>query len=111
MALARLLRVGCLVLVGAGCGGKVSEPGTGTGGASQGKDGGSGSDGVPSRPLGACHPGTPPSAGLPCPWLSDGLCYPSLDEACNCACPRDHASTCLSDFPNGPDGRVAVTCS
>lgn len=99
------------VLLTAACGGKVESSG---GNASAGAGAGGGSStsyGGSSHALGPCPPGTQPYQGNPCPWLADGECYPSVDEACNCACPRDHASTCVSGFPKaGDQGMVPVTC-
>jgi hypothetical protein len=93
------------------CGGRVVQQGNGAGGASP--DGGSSTsynDG--SHNLGPCVEGTSPYTAGPCPWLgSDGLCYPTVDAACNCVCPRDHASTCVSGFPGGPQSKVLVSCS
>lgn len=104
---------GCAALAGA-CGGKVLQPqrtGSGAGGA--GPDGGSSTNyNNPSHALGDCHPGTALSSGTPCPWLGDdGLCYPNVDAACNCVCPRDHASVCVAGFPGGSNGRVPVSCN
>ena len=48
----------------------------------------------------------------PCTWLGDdGLCYDTMDAACDCVCPRDHDSYCISEFPKGEGGRTEVYCS
>jgi hypothetical protein len=48
--------------------------------------------------------------GIACPWVADSRCYEARDMACNCACPRDRDSQCLSGFGEGPDGHVEVVC-
>ncbi len=95
----------------AACGGKVVQQGsTGTGGSST--DGGSNNTNYPGHTLGDCHLGELPSSATTCPWLGDdGRCYPTVDDACNCVCPRDHASVCVSGFPGGKHSMVAVSCN
>jgi hypothetical protein len=63
-----------------------------------------------SRPLGTCTPGPAPTAGAPCPWLAEGRCYASKDEACDCTCPQTGDSLCLSGLPGGADAQVEVNC-
>ena len=46
----------------------------------------------------------------PCPWVADNRCYTTRAMACNCACPRERDSQCLSGFESGPEGRVEVDC-
>lgn len=106
----RWVIVACLCGLPAGCGGKVVQQG-GTSGAG-GTDGGSNSTDYPSHSLGACHLGPLLSDATTCPWLgSDGRCYQTVDDACNCVCPRDHASVCVSGFPGGPKSKVEVSCN
>ena len=50
------------------------------------------------------------SSNEPCGWLADERCYDTREMACNCACPRDRDSQCLSGFDEGPDGHVQVDC-
>lgn len=60
-----------------------------------------------------CRPGFDPNLERmrPCPWLaSDGLCYAVREEACNCVCPTNADSLCLSSFYSGENGRTAVSC-
>lgn len=92
----------------AACGGKVVQAGnTGTDAGT-----GTGTDGSSSHALGPCHPGTPVASATSCAWLgSDGLCYRTVDDACNCVCPRNGASVCVSGFPRGDNGRVPVSCN
>jgi hypothetical protein len=49
--------------------------------------------------------------GKACAWVTDNRCYDTREMACNCACPRDRDSQCVSGFGDGPDGRVLVECS
>ena len=48
--------------------------------------------------------------GAPCAWLADNRCYVERSMACNCACPRERDSQCMSGFEAGPDGHVEVYC-
>ena len=57
--------------------------------------------------LEACQVGLKEGSG-PCPWYAEGYCYPTKEEACNCICPRDRDSVCLSGFPGT---RVEVMCN
>ena len=62
--------------------------------------------------LGDCKLG-PASYGedaSPCAWVADNRCYTTRAMACNCACPRERDSQCLSGFESGPEGRVDVDC-
>ncbi|RYZ07247.1 MAG: hypothetical protein EOO73_12835 [Myxococcales bacterium] len=60
--------------------------------------------------LGECELGFPETYSKPCAWVAEDRCYDSRKMACNCACPRDRDSQCLSNFANGPDGHVWVAC-
>lgn len=62
-----------------------------------------------SQPLGACEKGKLPQSG-PCDWLAEGRCYATKDEACDCICPRDRETLCLSGFWDGPDSQTRVHC-
>ena len=89
----------------------MQQGGTGGNGGTS-TDGGSNSTNYPSHALGACHPGPYPADATTCPWLGDdGRCYQTVDAACNCVCPHDHASVCVSDFPGGPESKVKVSCN
>jgi hypothetical protein len=97
------------------CGG-MADPGPGTAGATAtGGDtaGGTASVGGPTS-LKACKPGFDP-ASFPerdCAFVGAGLCYAEKLDACACVCPRaSQSSVCSSDFPDGPNGHVLVTCS
>lgn len=48
--------------------------------------------------------------GAACAWLADNRCYAERSMACNCVCPRERNSQCMSGFEAGPDGRVEVYC-
>lgn len=61
-------------------------------------------------PLGPCVVGAEPT-GQPCPFFADGLCYPTKAAACNCACPRDRDSTCLSDLGGSAESTSFVQCN
>lgn len=61
-------------------------------------------------PLGTCHLGPAPLFAR-CDWLADGRCYESKKEACDCICPRDYDSICVSGFYAGLDGRTEVYCN
>ena len=114
------------ISVFAACGGRVIEdPGSGgsgsddlpSSGAAQTGTAGSpsargSSDPLPSRPLGDCTPGFPraQSPARPCNWLTeDGICFDDKDVACNCICPTDHDSQCISGF-GGPGSATLVQC-
>ena len=61
--------------------------------------------------LGECTLGFPVfGTGKPCAWVADDRCYDTREMACNCECPRDRDSQCVSGFDDGPDGRVLVEC-
>jgi hypothetical protein len=61
--------------------------------------------------LGECKLGFPVfGTGKPCAWVADDRCYDTREMACNCECPRDRDSQCVSGFGAGPDGRVLVEC-
>lgn len=108
----------CAVLA---CGGRVESPPDGSGSGSQedpnpaaaaGKSNGGSSDDSSRGKLGPCKPGFGRSdPSLTCDWLTpEGLCYSSKEEACNCTCPRDHDSVCVSGFYDGPGGETKVYC-
>lgn len=64
------------------------------------------------RQLAECELGFEPySADQPCNWVADGLCYETKEEACDCICPRDADSVCLSGFYDGPDSQTEVICN
>lgn len=96
-----------LLLVG--CGGSIEQgPDDGSGGQTDKSTstgaGASvnshGSGGASGTRLGDCKPGTARSLVSSCAWYAGQTCYPSLQAACNCACPADAAAvTCVSDFP------------
>jgi len=128
----RLAGLGLVLgLLALGCGGRTEtgSPGTvvgdptGTDGSNgsgdgSGKDSGSTCDdlygdcGVDAdTELGECTLGFPVfGTGRPCAWVADDRCYDTREMACNCECPRDRDSQCVSGFGAGPDGRVLVEC-
>ncbi len=80
-------------------------------GSDEGTPRGSFGDMAGSRPLGECEPGfVPDNSERPCTWLADGLCHAEKDNACNCICPQEKDSVCVSGFPAGEDGRTPVIC-
>ncbi len=98
-------------------GGSTSEAGEGEGdgastpGATKDTPGASDSPNADTE-LGDCKLG-PTAYGegaSPCPWVADNRCYSVRAMACNCACPRDRDSQCLSSSESGPEGRVEVDC-
>jgi hypothetical protein len=111
-----------LVLVAAGCGGRVDEghEGAGSSDPPAAPDEGEGEPGdEPDEPadggvsLPGCEKGFDASAepDRPCNWLAKGSCYEDKLAACACVCPRDTSATshCASGFPV-EDGRVEVYC-
>ena len=71
-------------------------------------DAGKKDGGWSGTPLGDCKPGFPRgSPDEPCPWVVEGTCYPTKHDACNCACPPDHDSLCVS---GSPGSYVEVSC-
>ncbi|HYP89069.1 MAG TPA: hypothetical protein VEQ59_12975 [Polyangiaceae bacterium] len=60
--------------------------------------------------LGACTLGPAESRAVPCAWVADRRCYTEREMACNCACPRNRDSQCVSGFDGGPNGHVKVSC-
>ena len=120
----RLILAVPLLLLGA-CGGRAIETGPDGSGGSDVVDASAGSAGggdrpstptgsLPKRDLGACDPGFS-RAMFPsrqCNWLSeDGICFDTKDLACNCVCPSDHDSVCLSGFYGGPGSATVVRCN
>lgn len=114
----RLLGLVALGLV-AGCGGHVEggskEPVEQDPSEAAGQDSATPSgtlDTTADTALGACELGPLASdnPNEPCAWLVNNRCYATRDMACNCACPRDGNSLCLSGFDGGPNGYVPVTC-
>jgi hypothetical protein len=85
------------------CGGEVtpdSERSERSAGDAQGASGGDQGGGLPTDQLPACQEGFErSSAGTPCPWLGEGLCYSTKEAACACVCPRGR-SICSSGFPS-----------
>lgn len=61
--------------------------------------------------LGECVLGYAETWIRPCAWVAEGRCYETRVMACNCSCPRDRDSQCLSGFESGPDGHVWVSCN
>lgn len=72
----------------------------------------SGSDPEADTPLGDCTLGRPELQGFdqPCAWVAEDRCHDTREMACNCACPRERDSQCVSGFEAGPHGRVWVSC-
>ena len=106
------------------CGGRVIETGPdGSGGSevvvtpSAGAGGASGpttpTGSLPNHDLGDCQPGFE-RAKAPerqCNWISTaGVCFDTKDLACNCLCPSEHDSVCVSGFYGGPGGATRVLC-
>jgi len=63
--------------------------------------------------LEACKPGFSQAMfpSRPCNWVSEGeVCFDTKDLACNCLCPSDRDSVCLSGFYNGPGMATLVRC-
>jgi hypothetical protein len=103
--------------------GTIDDP-TGSDGSNQGSGKGSGKepgsgcdelhgqcDAGADTELGECKLGVREySTSKPCPWVADGRCYDTREMACNCECPRDRDSQCLSGFGDGPNGHVLVEC-
>ncbi len=61
--------------------------------------------------LGECALGYAETFAKPCAWVAEERCYETRQMACNCACPRDRNSQCLSGFADEPDGHVWVACN
>jgi len=107
-----------LTLALAGCGGRTESDEGQTGedepddGASPGTGGGDTPMGPGETTLGTCKPGFDPvrEPSRSCDWLAEERCYPTKTDACNCACPRDRASTCSSGFFMGAGNRTRVSC-
>jgi hypothetical protein len=113
-------RFAVIAVVLVGCGGVVEggrggdEPG-GAGARTQvppedGSEPGTGINPRADTELGACVLGDEATWGEPCAWLADSRCYDTRQMACNCVCPRDRNSSCVSGFASGPEGRVEVAC-
>jgi len=61
--------------------------------------------------LGECKLGFLRGASeTPCNWLAASRCYESKTLACNCVCPREGSSLCLSDFYGGEGSETKATC-
>jgi len=116
----------CPVLaVLASCGGQIGgEPERGDAtGATTGADGGAASGatsgdtdeeelGPGDLELEECELGFAPGQDeRPCNWIAENRCYETKAHACNCVCPRDGPSVCLSDFYGGEGSQTKVTCS
>jgi hypothetical protein len=97
------------------CGGNVEgggspEPDLGSDQPAQGKAGsGSALPGADTE-LGPCTLGPREAFDQPCAWVADDRCYASREMACNCTCPRDRDSQCVSGFGVGPDSHTLVSC-
>lgn len=119
------IRLLFLLPLAAACGGAVDEgaqsepPSDGDASDSDASD----SDGVPSEgsegdgtepgqmTLGECKLGfRSGEEDRPCTWLAEARCYETKVAACDCICPRDVPSLCLSDFPGGEGSETNVTC-
>lgn len=99
------------------CGGNTAGGGTGDGDSESMLDGPSDTPGGNDDPnadteLGDCKLGVAAygEGASACAWVADNRCYSTRAMACNCACPRDRDSQCLSGFESGPEGRVDVVC-
>jgi hypothetical protein len=68
--------------------------------------------GAPNTALGDCVEGPLEGSAeaTSCTWVAKQHCYEQREMACNCACPRDRDSQCLSGFDKGPTGHVPVDC-
>lgn len=107
------------LLLGVACGGRSEQTPDSTessdaDASSRGSDAASntssGNDADNGLDLGECTEGWLPEEAE-CPWLgSDELCYATKADACECVCPRDRRSTCVSGLPGGPDSRTPVSC-
>jgi hypothetical protein len=105
-----------LSLLFLGCGGRVEGEDGGSEDESTSADGGE----DPADPDGTdpgdltldeCEPGGPLyEAGDECNWLAEDLCYLTKVAACECICPRDGPSLCLSDFYGGEGSQTKVSC-
>lgn len=71
---------------------------------------GSGINPTPDTELGECVLGYRETWQAPCPWVAERRCYATREMACNCACPRDRDSQCVSGFAGGQDAHVPVLC-
>ena len=109
--------LGALTIVLAGCGGQVE----GDGGDSESaeptgeEEGGSGGEPSDVEPgelvLDDCELGfRPDESQAPCNWLAKERCYETKTAACECICPLDGPSLCLSDFYGGDDSQTRVSC-
>lgn len=67
-------------------------------------------DSTPSVPLQGCRGGWQPGSAPTCPWLANGECYATREDACACTCPRTEHSLCVSGFPSGSNAQVWVAC-
>jgi hypothetical protein len=115
----RAFSVSFLFLLSFSCGGIVEEApedGTPTSSHLPGSGGqATASEGSPDtkekKRLGDCHPGVDRNKAQECPWIADGICYPSWDAACNCVCPTSGSKVfCTSDFPGGDGSPTEVHC-
>jgi len=100
----------CLIwaaLLVAACGGRVETDGES--GPSNGAYGSGDEPASGAGPLGPCVLGSKPS-GQSCPYLGDGRCYPTKAAACNCICPRDHDSWCVTDMDDPAQASSFVEC-
>jgi hypothetical protein len=88
-----------------GCGGKTERSSDRAGTS---RDGGA-DGGWPSTPLGQCIPGQPRASAPTCPFIADGYCYPDKLAACNCICPADRDSWCVSGL-EPPGVPASVSC-
>jgi hypothetical protein len=105
-----------LLICAAGCGGRTEDSDERSGGGGSSSENSSAvsdaSAWEANLPLGDCQPGFEPSAayGRPCNWLGEGLCYDTKEDACNCICPREPGTQCISGFYDGEDSRTLVSC-
>lgn len=64
-------------------------------------------------PLPECGPGTVAQSAVSpdCQFVFGSSCYPSMLEACACACTRNGASRCIANGFLNPDAPQRVACT
>ena len=109
----------CSVLSLLGCGGEVRRSSSDRTAAQDTSTAGTPAEatpvdpfGTPDTTLGECVKGRVEGSegAAVCPWVVDGYCYEDRNMACNCACPHDRNSQCVSGFDSGQHGHVPVDC-
>lgn len=108
----------CSLLGFVACGGVVQRSGSGEGDDTSASSAGKGGSAKPAdrfgnadTQLGECVEGPPEYSAEECAWVVEDRCYSERAMACNCACPHDRDSLCLSGYEAGPNGRVRVSCN